>query len=33
MTPQHLGNKDLLGRQQTAFLASRTVQTERVQAC
>lgn len=33
MTPQYLGNKDLLGRRLTAFLASRTVQTARVLAC
>ena len=33
MTPQHLGNKDLLNRRLTAFLASRTVQTARVLAC
>ena len=33
MTPQYLGYKDLLNRKLTAFLASRTVQTERVLAC
>ena len=33
MTPQYLGNKDLLDRRLTAFLASRTVQTARVLAC
>ena len=33
MTPQYLGNKDLLNRKLTAFLASRTVQTARVMAC
>jgi hypothetical protein len=30
MTPQYLGNKDLLNRKLTAFFASRTVQTARV---
>ena len=29
MTPQYLGNKDLLNRKLTAFLASHTVQTAR----
>lgn len=29
----YLGNKDLLNRKLTAFLASRTVQTARVMAC
>ena len=33
MTPQYLGNKDLLDRRLTAFLASRTVLTARVLAC
>ena len=33
MVPQHLGNKDLLNRELTAFLASRTVQTAQVMAC
>lgn len=33
MTPQYLGNKDLLQRKLTAFLASRTVQTTQVMAC
>ena len=33
MTPQYLGNKDLLNRKLTAFFASRTVQTARVMSC
>ena len=33
MTPQYLGNKELLERKLMAFLASRTVQTARVMAC
>ena len=33
MTPQYLGNRDLLNRKLTAFLASRTVQTAQVMAC
>ncbi len=33
MTPQYLGNKALVNKKLTAFLASRTVQTERVLAC
>ena len=33
MTPKYLGNRDLLNRKLTAFLASRTVQTAQVMAC
>ena len=33
MTSQYLGNKELLIRKLTAFLASRTVQTAQVMAC
>jgi len=33
MTPQYLGNKDLLNRKLTAFFSSRTVQTARVMSC
>ncbi len=33
MEPHYLGNKDLLNRKLTAFLASRTIQTDRVLAC
>lgn len=33
MNIAYLGNKDLLQRKLTAFLASRTVQTDRVMAC
>ena len=33
MTPQYLGNKALLNKKLTAFLASRTVQTAQVMAC
>lgn len=33
MTPQYLGNKELLNRKLTAFLASRTAQTAWVKAC
>ena len=33
MTPKYLGNKALLNRKLTAFLASRTVQTAQVMAC
>ena len=33
MTPQYLGNKDLLNRKLTAFFARRTVQTARVMSC
>lgn len=31
--PQYKGNKDLLARRLTGFLASRTVQTDKVLAC
>ena len=33
MEPQYQGNKELLKRTLTAFLASRTVQTNRVMTC
>lgn len=33
MEPQYLGNKDLLQRKLTAFLASRTIDTSNVLAC
>ena len=33
MEPLYLGNKDLLGKNLTAFLSSRTVATDKVMAC